>query len=189
MQDRRGSSGQLLVTLRVNNDLFCDMAALVALDDTSLRLQQLRQQEAAAGAPANEALAEVISAAATTASATGRRLLRRALGGVRASARWQQEFRFVDSSEGAGRRLRQQATQPKQQQAEAQQAAQDAGLPLLSAQAEDAAATEAAEKRPLTDSSKDALPAEPGDTICTRLLPAGLHVHGVQRLWMVTQAC
>lgn len=37
LQDRRGSSGKLLVTLRVNNDLFCDLAALVALDDSSLR--------------------------------------------------------------------------------------------------------------------------------------------------------
>ncbi len=39
MQDRRGSSGQLLVTLRVNNDLACDLAALVALDDSTLRPQ------------------------------------------------------------------------------------------------------------------------------------------------------
>ncbi len=37
MQDRRGSSGQLLVTLRVNNDLACDLAGLVALDDSALR--------------------------------------------------------------------------------------------------------------------------------------------------------
>ena len=37
VQDRRGSSGQLLVTLRVNNDLACDLAALVALDDSALR--------------------------------------------------------------------------------------------------------------------------------------------------------
>jgi len=39
LQDRRGSSGQLLVTLRVNNDLACDLAALVAVDDSSLRPQ------------------------------------------------------------------------------------------------------------------------------------------------------
>lgn len=38
VQDRRGSSGQLLVTLRVNNDLACDLAGLVALDDSALRL-------------------------------------------------------------------------------------------------------------------------------------------------------
>ena len=34
MQDRRGGSGKLVNLLRVNNDLFCDLAALVTLDDS-----------------------------------------------------------------------------------------------------------------------------------------------------------
>lgn len=43
LQDRRGSSGKLLVTLRVNNDLFCDLAALATLDDSELRSSSSRQ--------------------------------------------------------------------------------------------------------------------------------------------------
>ena len=35
LQDRRGGSGKLLNLLRVNNDLFCDLAALATFDDTS----------------------------------------------------------------------------------------------------------------------------------------------------------
>lgn len=34
MQDRRGSSGKLLNVLRVNNDLFCDLAAITVMDDS-----------------------------------------------------------------------------------------------------------------------------------------------------------
>ena len=33
LQDRRGGGGQILNTLRVNNDNFCDLAALALLDD------------------------------------------------------------------------------------------------------------------------------------------------------------
>ncbi len=33
LQDRRGGSGKLLNLLRVNNDLFCDLAALATFDD------------------------------------------------------------------------------------------------------------------------------------------------------------
>ena len=33
LQDRRGGSGQILNVLRVNNDNFCDLAALALLDD------------------------------------------------------------------------------------------------------------------------------------------------------------
>jgi len=34
LQDRRGGSGRLMNLLRVNNDLFCDLAALVTFDDS-----------------------------------------------------------------------------------------------------------------------------------------------------------
>ena len=34
-QDRRGSSGLLLNVLRINNDNFCDLAALVTFDDST----------------------------------------------------------------------------------------------------------------------------------------------------------
>jgi hypothetical protein len=77
-QDRRGASGQLLSTLRVNNDLFCDLAALVALDDASLRAAD---NETAAGA-----LAGVIAKAADGAAAAGRRLLRHVLRGDQADS-------------------------------------------------------------------------------------------------------
>ena len=33
LQDRRGGTGQVLNVLRVNNDNFCDLAALALLDD------------------------------------------------------------------------------------------------------------------------------------------------------------
>ena len=35
LQDRRGGSGRLLNLMRVNNDLFCDLAAYTVLDDST----------------------------------------------------------------------------------------------------------------------------------------------------------
>lgn len=200
-QDRRGSRGQLLVTLRVNNDLFCDMAALVALDDTSLRE---RQNETA---PA-DSLAGAVAAAADSAAAAGRQVLRHALrqtadslspmdraaqfalelgfpnGKVPAPEWWEANDPSVLEGEIKQKQMRereaaqkqrpshqqhqheqsneQQSDEQQQQQAQQQEAAlqaDDAGLPLLSGAAEDAAAAEADRKQ--TGHTADALPAQP----------------------------
>jgi hypothetical protein len=98
-QDRRGATGQLLTTLRVNNDLFCDMAALVALDDTSLR-----EATAAKGAEGGGALADAIARAADGAAAAGRRLLRQALSGDEGAAAGS-EAALVQPSREEGSRL------------------------------------------------------------------------------------
>lgn len=96
-QDRRGASGQLLTTLRVNNDLFCDMAALVALNDTSLR------QAAAQKADTDGALAGVIAKAADSAATAGRRLLRQVLPGSGDSAAGREAALEQPSSETGSR--------------------------------------------------------------------------------------
>ena len=81
----------------MNNDLFCDMAALVALDDTSLR-------EAAATREADGALVNVIAKAADGAAAAGRRLLRQVLSGNEGAAAGR-EAALQQPSGGAGSRL------------------------------------------------------------------------------------
>ncbi len=190
LQDRRGGGGKLLVTLRVNNDLFCDMAALVALDDTALRNQ-------GPGSAVFTGLAAAIAAAADGAAAVvtpGRRRRRRrrrqralqqvqaagadgaaggngpggqdaADGGFRQRGAIRQR-RGADGEQAGAAAGAAEAAAASDLQAAAssfqqqQQSAADADVPLLSAKAAGAAAAQRARPQGLKDAA-DVVPAEP----------------------------